>query len=332
MGVLEIHKIERLINLVLLIKNQPGIKVKEIANIFETSKRTIYRDFNTLSLAGFPVYSAPGRVGGYFLTPGYFLPPLRFTCEEAASLLISAKLFLNQKGFPYQEHIQLALAKLESTLGTENRQYIKKIDKMISISLGKLKDYQEYSDIFQKLNQAILEKRQIEIDYYTITRNKLTKRIVDPLHLMFREGFWYLIAFCHWRKEIKIFRIDRIQSITLADKTFEVPSNFSLSSYMGKSWRVVRGDGKPKIVEIKIFPPASRWVKEEMRHPTQEIIPLADEAILFKVEVTSFIEIKKWILQMGSCAQVLEPQELKEEIIKEIEEMRERYKDKLLVR
>ncbi|GAB4118312.1 MAG: WYL domain-containing protein [Candidatus Caldatribacteriota bacterium] len=326
MGVLEIHKIERLINLILLIRNQPGIKVKDLANIFETCKRTIYRDFNTLSLAGFPVYSAPGKDGGYFLTPDYFLPPLRFTCEEAASLLISIKFFLKQKGFPYQEHIQLALAKLEGALGSDSRDYIQKIDKQISIYLGKLKDYQDYNDVFQKINQAILEKRQIQIKYYTITRDKLTDRKLDPLHLMFKGGFWYLIAFCHWREEIKIFRIDRIREITLTKNIFQTPTDFSLSSYLGKSWQVVRGECEPQKIEIKIFLPASRWVREERRHPTQEIIPLNDEVILFKVEVDSFIEIKKWILQLGSCAQVLQPKSLREEIQEEIEGMRERYK------
>ena len=323
----EIHKIERLMNLVLLIKNRPGIKVQDIAHIFEICTRTVYRDFKTLALAGFPVFSMPGKRGGYFINKDCFLPPLRFTCEEAASILIAAKVFLKQKGFPFQEYIQLALAKIEGILENENKQYMQKIDKKISVSLGKLKEYQEHRDTFRKLNQAILEKRQIEISYYTITRNKLNKRTVDPFHLMFRGGFWYLIAFCHWRNEIKIFRIDRIHSITLSDITFQIPFDFSLSSYMGKSWQVVRGDGKPNKIEIKVFPPASRWVREEMRHPTQEIIPLENEAILFQAEVTSFIEIKKWILEMGSCAQVIKPEELKKEIIEEIEGMRERYKE-----
>lgn len=322
----EIHKIERLMNLVLLIRNRPGIKVYELARIFEICERTIYRDFKTLALAGFPVFSLPGKKGGYFINKECFLPPLRFTCEEAASILIAAKVFLKQKGFPFQDYIHLALNKIEGILENENKNYVQKINKKISISLGKLKDYQDYSGTFGKLNQAILEKRQIEITYYTITRNKLTKRTLDPFHLMFKGGFWYLIAFCHWRNEIKIFRIDRIQEILLTDNTFHVSSEFSLSSYMGKSWKVFRGDGKPQRIEIKIFPPASRWVREEMRHPTQKITPLEDETILFTAELTSFIEIKKWILEMGSCAQVLKPEELKKEIIEEIEGMKARYK------
>lgn len=143
---------------------------------------------------------------------------------------------------------------------------------------------------------------------------------------MFRGGFWYLIAYCQLRSEIKIFRIDRIKKIQLTNAIFQVPSDFSLASYMGKSWKVVRGEGEPRKVEIKIFPPASRWVREEMRHPTQEIISLDNEVILFKAEVSSLVEIKRWVLQLGSCAQVIKPEELKKEVIDEIEEMMERYR------
>ena len=322
-----IYKIERLMNLVFLIKNNPGIHIKKIAESFNISERTVYRDFITLSLAGIPVYSATGKGGGYFIDEGCFLPPLRFTCEEAASILIAAKFFQKQRGFPYQQHIQLALEKIEGVLETENKQYMQKIDKKISVFLSKFKDYQQYSTIFQETNKAIMEKRQIKITYYSISNDEITKRKLDPIHLMFRGGFWYLIAFCHLRNEIKMFRIDRIKALQMTDIIFQVPADFSLASYMGKSWQVVRGEGEAYQVEIKIFAPASRWVKEEKRHPTQKIIALENGDILFTAEVSSLSEIKSWILQLGSYAEVVKPKELKEEVIEEIKKMRRRYRE-----
>lgn len=322
-----IYKIERLMNLVLLIKNNPGIHVKDLSTIFETSERTVYRDFITLSLAGIPVYSSTGKEGGYFIDEDYFLPSLRFTCEEAASLLIAAKFFQSQKGFPYEHEIQLALTKIEGILGAENKDYIKKIDKNISVYIGQLKDYQQYSTIFQQINKAIMEKRQIKITYYSMSSDEISTRNVDSIHLMFRGGFWYLVAFCHLRNKIKMFRIDRIRDVQLTDNTFQVPSSFSLSSYMGKSWNVVRGEGEIYQVEIKVFPPASRWVREEVRHPTQKIITLENETILFKAELSSLTEIQRWVLQLGSCAEVVAPEELKKDVMKEIEGMRGRYRE-----
>jgi predicted DNA-binding transcriptional regulator YafY len=141
---------------------------------------------------------------------------------------------------------------------------------------------------------------------------------------MFRQGVWYLIAFCHWRKKIKIFRVDRIKEITISNDTFETPSDFSLSAYMGKSWQIVRG--KDQAIKVKIYPPISRWVREEIRHPTQKIEELFDGSIIFSAEVSGLIEVKKWILGMGSSAQVLAPQILRKEIQEEIEGMERRYK------
>ena len=314
-------------NLILLLTNKPGIKAKKIAEFFDISERTVYRDLNTLSSAHFPLSSTTDKGGGYFIEKDYFLPPLHFTCEEAASILIACKFFRSQKGFPYHKNIQIAMAKIEGILETENKQYMQKIDKKISVFLSKFKDYQQYNTIFQDINKAIMEKRQIKITYYSISSDKITKRNLDPIHLMFRGGFWYLIAFCHFRNEIKMFRIDRIKDLQLTDKIFQVPKEFSLASYMGKSWQVFRGEGEIYQVEIKIFSPASRWVKEEKRHPTQKIIALEKGDILFTAEVCSLSEIKRWILQLGSCAEVIAPEELKKEVTEEIKEMGRRYEE-----
>ena len=320
----KINKIERLVNTIIILKAHPGIQVESLAEIFDTSIRTIYRDFRSLNIAGLPVYSSTGPHGGYYIHEHYFLPPLRFTGEEAASLFLAGNFLLQQKGFPYQKDIRLALFKIESLLEKENKKYIQEVKDKISFNIQKLKDYEEYSETFDLLNKAILEKRKINLKYYTISRDKLTNRTINSYHLMFRQGVWYLIAFCNWRKKTKIFRVDRIKEIAISDDTFETPSDFSLSAYMGKSWQVVRGEDQA--IKVKIYPPISRWVREEIRHPTQKIEELPDGSILFSAEVSGFIEVKKWILGMGSSAQVFSPKGLRKEIQEEIAGMERRYK------
>jgi predicted DNA-binding transcriptional regulator YafY len=311
-------------NTIIILKAHPGIQVKSLAELFNTSIRTIYRDFNSLNFAGLPVYSSTGPHGGYYIHEHYFLPPLRFTGEEAASLFLAGNFLLQQKGFPYQKDICLALLKIESLLEKENKKYINKVKDSISFNIQKLKDYEDYNEIFTLLNEAILKKKQVHLQYYTISRDKLTNRTINPYHLMFRQGAWYFIAFCHWRKKTKIFRVDRIKEITISNDTFETPSDFSLSAYMGKSWQVVRG--KDQAIKVKIYPPISRWVKEEIRHPTQKIEELSDGSVIFSAEISGLIEVKKWILGMGSSAQVLTPQSLRKEIEEEIAGMERRYR------
>jgi len=86
------NKIERLMNTIIILKAQPGIPVESLARILNISCRTTYRDFNTLALAGLPVHSSTGPHGGYYIDEHYFLPPLRFSGEEAASLIPGWKL------------------------------------------------------------------------------------------------------------------------------------------------------------------------------------------------------------------------------------------------
>jgi len=320
----DINKIERLMNTIIILKSNPGIKVKNLAQIFNTSCRTIYRDFKSLDSAGLPVYSSTGPYGGYYIDEHYFLPPLRFTGEEAASLFLAGNFLLQQKGFPYQKDMHLALLKIENLLQKDNKKYIREVKDSISFSIQKLKDYEDYSETFTLLNEAILNKRHIHLKYYTISRDEITTRTVNPYHLMFRQGVWYLIAYCHWRQEIKIFRIDRIKEMEILSETFDIPADFSLTTYMGKTWQVVRGEDIA--IKVKIFPPASRWVKEEIRHSTQKIEELPDGSIIFSAEVSGLLEVKKWILSMGKNAEVLSPMSLRQEIEEEIAGMKERYK------
>ncbi|TFG91591.1 MAG: HTH domain-containing protein, partial [Candidatus Atribacteria bacterium] len=177
------NKIERLMNTIIILKAQPGIPVESLARILNISCRTVYRDFNTLALAGLPVHSSTGPHGGYYIDEHYFLPPLRFSGEEAASLFLAGNFLLQQKGFPYQKNMHLALLKIENLLEKDNKKYIREVKDSISFNIQKLKDYEDYSETFALLNEAILNKKQVHLKYYTISRDEITTRTVNPCHL-----------------------------------------------------------------------------------------------------------------------------------------------------
>ena len=151
------------------------------------------------------------------------------------------------------------------------------------------------------------------MEYYTLSRDEFRRRLLDPYHLIYKSGAWYLIAFCHWRQKIKTFRVDRIQSIEETDIMFEIPEHFSLKEYLKNSWQITRGDEIQ--VKVRFFPPAARYVKEMKWLPTQEIKKEVNGNIIFTANVGGIIEIKRWILGYGSQAEVLEPKSLRNEII-----------------
>ena len=118
------NKIERLMNTIIILRTHPGIQVESLARILNISCRTIYRDFKILDLAGLPVHSSAGPHGGYYIDEHYFLPPLGFTGEEAASLFLAGNFLFQQKGFPYQKAMHLALLKIENLLEKDNSLFL----------------------------------------------------------------------------------------------------------------------------------------------------------------------------------------------------------------
>ncbi|MBU4362261.1 HTH domain-containing protein [bacterium] len=140
------------------------MQVESLARILNISCRTIYRDFKTLDLAGLPVHSSTGPHGGYYIDEHCFLPPLRFTGEEAASLFLAGNFLLQQKGFPYQKDMHLALLKIENLLQKDNKKYIREAKDSISFNIQKLKDYEDYSETFTLLNQVILNKNKFTLN------------------------------------------------------------------------------------------------------------------------------------------------------------------------
>jgi len=137
--------------------------------------------------------------------------------------------------------------------------------------------------------------------------------------MLFREGFWYLVGYCHLREEIRIFRVDRIKKLEIKNTKFQVAREFSLEDFFKNSWNLGKGDSI--IVKVHFNPPVSRLIRENIWHQTQKIEEIEGDSLILTVCVEGTWEIKKWILSWGVGAICLEPEELREEIKREIEKL-----------
>ena len=131
--------------------------------------------------------------------------------------------------------------------------------------------------------RSTLNRRTIEIVYFTMSRKRETRRKVDPYRAWFFNVTFYLIGFCHLRKEVRIFVLDRIKLLHQTKETFEVPEDFSLEEFTGRSFGVYQGD--PVHVRIWFSPEVAGYVKEKIWHESQVIEPQADGSIIFEAEV-----------------------------------------------
>ena len=314
---------ERLLNLVYIIQKSPGIQAKDLAAIFGKTTRTIQRDISSLRKLGFSIDSSTGAAGGFASRGSYYLKPLVFSGAEALAIFVASRVLLEQNGFPYINDLKLALEKISQVIREKDEAFFQSLEPKTSIIVQQIKDYYPWGNIFSQINQAIIDQVTVEITYDSYSSHVTSVRKVNPYHMLFREGCWYLIGYCHLRGEVRTFRIDRIQSLEVMDEKFLITEVFSLGDYFKNSWKM--GKGEPITVKVCFNPPISRLIREKIWHQTQKIEEMEEDSLIFTVCIEGTYEIKKWILGWGSGAVCLEPEKLKEEIRLEILDLSTKY-------
>ena len=306
-----------------------GLTAAEIAKENQVSLRTAYRDLDDLQQAGFPLYTETGPKGRQwkFVESYRFGVPEPFTFTELMSLHMSRDLFKVFKGTVFFNSLTSAFQKVQVTLPQSALAYLDRIESTFQMGVRPYKDYHRFRDIISKVNQAAVECRRIEILYLPLKRKIETHRKIDPYGVRFFEGTLYIIGFCHLRKKMRTFVVDRIKLLQLTDETFPRPADFDLEKYTRHSFKV--SSGPLQTVIIRISPSWARYVGEKIWHESQSIRKMADKSLEMTFQVAGLDEIKQWILSLGAEATVIEPPDLKVLIKQDIEKMRKQYQDPL---
>jgi predicted DNA-binding transcriptional regulator YafY len=310
-------RVIRLIRMVLLIEAHPGLTVEELAKQNGISIRHCYRDIQALCYAGVPLYCDDG----YRLIEKSGLKKLSLTLEEALALIYGIKLLEKQQG-PIRAGTELK-EKLFDLLPNQLRNEIEDLQKQVEVSANTAVDYSKSSGLFKRLNEAIREQQSLNMEYYSFTSGELKTRTADPYQIVYRDGFWYLVAFCHLRNEIRLFRVDRIRKLELTLESFVKPPDFDLESYLGSAWQMERGE--EFVFQVRLGGSAARYARETRFHPSQEIREMADGSLILTAKACGLKSVTRWVLQFGGEAEVLEPVELREMVAGEARKMCERY-------
>ncbi|MCK8816756.1 WYL domain-containing protein [Natroniella sulfidigena] len=318
-------KVWRLIKLISLVEGKYArYDRQDIMDILDIKKSSFYRYLKELEKADIPI-DYDQKAGGYKIREDYHMTPPNLTISEALALVVGGNSILSNSDLPYFKEMNMAIAKLMASLPDKTREMLSQLEDRIHFSLNTLVDYEKHGEVFNLLNDAIREESNLWIKYYSHTGNKVSERTVSPYILNLKKGFIYLIAYCHKREEVRVFRIDRIREIEVTANKFKYPEEFSLKQYLGNSWGIMRGEEDIK-VKVKFSGDLARWMKESNHHRTQEIEELEDGSIIMSFVSCGFNEIKGWILKYGADAEVIEPKSLREEIKAEVKKMGEVYK------
>lgn len=228
------HPTSRVLTVLELLQARPSITGPELAARLEMDVRTVRRYINHLQDVGIPVEANIGRYGGYRLRPGFKLPPLMFTEEEATAimfgLLTSTWLEIEQSSVA----IEGALAKVSRVLPARGRERLQAVSSHL-VLFPHHQQARPDASLLIDLSEAIHSSQRIAIDYRSIHKES-THRKVEPYGMNGWRGHWYLVGYCCLRQDYRVFRLDRIQQAQVLSETFEKAQDFDYEELMREKY------------------------------------------------------------------------------------------------
>lgn len=321
--------INRLLSIIYILMNKGTVTAKELAERFEVSVRTIYRDIDALGMAGIPVYTTKGRGGGISLTEQFVLNKMLVSKDE-------------------QQQILAALASLTETGAQEDAEILAKLgnffmetpENWVSI------DFSDWSgrrtELFAQIKNAILRRHVIVFDYYG-QDSEMRRRCVEPVQLLFKEYTWYVRAYCRTKQAMRLFKVLRMKRVTVLDEVFDLRDPITAEpppetaesglscALTGTTACEPAQTGYTGFPESKADPEITIWIDRKEayrvydRFDEEEITVLPDGDF----EIHYHCVLDDWvygmILSFGPSAKVLAPESVRSEIQRRIRKMGELY-------
>ncbi len=310
------NKTDRLLAIVLELQGKGKQRAEDLAKTFETSKRTIYRDIEALCQAGVPLLSIPGR--GYSLMEGYFLPPLSFTTDEATMLLLGTEFMAQNFDAQYRAAAHSANRKITSVLPEKLRDDVAYLQKSIRFIAAEQRPTEVM--MLQQVRRAIIERVTVRFHYAKRYgqngQDTQTTREADPYSLVYVTGTWHMTAYCHMRKDIRIFRLDRMDALEVLPKAFVRQAHIIMEEHQGRERNIT--------VRVLFDHEIARWV-----HESRNYYIIAEEetaeGLLVTLQIRQESDIVQWLLGWGQRVRVLEPDSLRQRLVDEARGMLDQY-------
>jgi len=300
------NRIDRLVAILLQLQSTRRIKAKDIAEKFNLSLRTVYRDVKALEEAGVPVIGEAGT--GYSLMEGYRLPPVMFNLDEATALITASKLVQSKTDAGISKHYSSALDKIKAVLRHSEKEHIEEIDDHIAVMQHPAIVYQPESQLhLQSILKAIGSSLVVEVAYNSIERNETTIRRLEPVGIYHMGSHWYLVAFCQMRNDYRNFRTDRIQQLKITDE-HNSKSHPPLQDFLHKT----SADKEVHQVIIDVEPDVVKYLGEQKYYNGFVKEENIGELVRMTFLTGSLMGFSRWFMLFGDHAEIVEPIELNE--------------------
>ncbi|MFY0252664.1 helix-turn-helix transcriptional regulator [Chitinophaga sp. 30R24] len=303
------NRIDRLTAILIQLQGKKVVKAAEIADRFNISLRTVYRDVKALQEAGVPIGAEAGT--GYYIVEGYHLPPVMFSREEAAALLTGEKLMEQFSDLSNRRQFSLAMEKIRSVLRGAEKDYLESLEEHIAVLRyhPHTTNDQFPNRFLTDIQQALGMTQVISMEYFSLQDEVATRREVEPIGIFHLGHHWHLIAFCRLRQGYRDFRIDRIRKLSLLSDTYRKNKHISLQEYLEQQ----RNNTKEKtfLVKITLDNEVVRYAREQKYY-----FGLMEEKVNGDKTELTFLQssldyFARWLTMFGNRAEVIQPQELK---------------------
>ncbi len=294
--------------------------------------RTLKRDLEALQAAGFDVdhHDSPrGKV--WKLGPlAKTTTHISFSSTELIALALGRELMHPLSGTQFGSGIESFWNKVKEEVPATVLSHYEKYRKTFRVQGLPIKSYESKQGIIKTINRGILEHRLLEVVYQSEGKPSKTRKIEPYEVILFRSSL-YTIAAAHEDEDektrVRVWKLDRFEKATILDEWFKPPEDLDMDEFFGSSQTIFRSSDDETPYKVRLTSRAAVWVTEEPWHPEQTIEKISDEHSVLTVPVSNPRDAIPRILQLGSDAELLSPEEARKDLISIANEMLEQYKD-----
>ena len=302
-GDVKTMKDNRLFRILYYILEKGKVTASELADKFEVSVRTIYRDIDSISSAGIPIYATQGKGGGIEIAEDFVLSKSLLS-ENEKQQIMSALKGLDNTAIQHENELLTKLSALFKMKSTN----------WIEVDFNNWQNNKLYEKTFDGIKSAILSKNIISFTYFS-SNEKETSRSVKPVRLLFKSQDWYLYAFCLLRNDFRYFKSSRIKNLEIHTEKFD-------DSFEDVILKKEMPHENTVHIKVKFDRKVAFRVYDELNGEITE----DDEGNLYsEIEIPNDYNLYNYIFSFGDGAEVLEPKEIRMRIKEIINKMAEKY-------
>lgn len=303
------NRIDRVSAILIQLQSKRIVKAQEIADRFDISLRTVYRDIKALDEAGIPVIGEAGM--GYSIMDGYRLPPVMFTKEEAAAFITAGKIVDKLTDKATRKSYDEALTKIKAVLRHTEKDFVEDIDEHIAVVQNRyLPDRSGDNVHLQTILQNIATRTVLDIGYFANHSQEYSNRMVEPVGIFYSSANWYLVAYCRLRKDYRHFRTDRISYITPTNTQY-LQQHPSLATFIDK----MKDEREVEKVVISVDKSVMKYFGEQKYYNGFVSQKEAGDKMEMTFLTCSLQGFARFFLMFGEHADIVAPIELKQTIL-----------------